>query len=64
MLGKRGRPRKEQGTTFLDDGYYCFNIGFEKPDGTKHWVKQSSGIPAGTTEAERKRNLRRADDVR
>ncbi len=64
MAGKRGRPRKEHGTTFVDDGWYSFNLSLEKPDGTKEWMKQTSGIPAGTTDAERERNRRRADEMR
>jgi integrase len=64
MAGKRGRPRKEHGTTFIDDGFYCFCLGYEKPDGTKRWVKQSSGVKAGGNPAEDLRARRRAEEIR
>src|SRR5712692_2298408 len=62
--GKRGRPRKDHGTTYAQQGYWYFKLGVEKSDGSKQWLGQSSGIPVGLDEVERKRNHRKAEEIR
>lgn len=63
-MGKRGRPRKDHGTTFDDRGVWHFGLSIDKPDGSKEWAFESSGIRVGTTEAERKAGYHKAELIR
>lgn len=63
-MARIGRPRKDEGTTFDDGGVLCFNLSVDQPDGSKVWLKRSSGIPVGQTPAEQKANRRKAEAER
>lgn len=64
MATKRGRPRKDQGTTFADGGIYYFCVKVRLPDGNEEWIKQTSGIPVGSDEHEAAKNWRQAEQMR
>ena len=61
MPGKRGRPRKDHGTTFAKRGVWHFKLGQLLPSGEKVWKTESSGIVVGDSDAERKQNYKRAE---
>lgn len=63
-MAKRGRPRKDEGTVWVDGNILWFRLSVDLPDGKKLWTKHSTGIRVGKTAREKEFNRQRADAKR